>query len=140
MKFKSLARHEFKSDEIEVNLKGRAGRVTFSGKKFHWEISARKISGRPAKRAGREVFDADRVGATIVLRHWRAGDRFQPIGMKAATKLQDLFVNAKIPAARRRDLVVATTADGTIFWVEGLRIGEAVKLTKETRKQLAWDF
>jgi hypothetical protein len=47
-------------------------------------------------------------------------------------------VNAKIPAARRRKLVLATTADGTIFWVEGLRIGERFKLTPETRRQLVW--
>ncbi len=140
LKFKSLARHEFKSDEMEVNLQGRAGQVTFAGKKFRWEISARKISGRPAKKIGREVFDADKVGGKIVLRHWRAGDRFQPIGLRAATKLQDLFVNAKVPAARRRDLVLATTADGTIFWVEGLRIGEGFKLTPGTRRWLVWEF
>ena len=53
-------------------------------------------------------------------------------------KLQDLFVNAKIPAARRRELVLAAAADGKIFWVEGLRIGEQFKLTPETRRVFAW--
>jgi len=65
----------------------------------------------PQKMAGMEAFDADRVGDDITLRHWRAGDRFQPIGMKSAAKLQDLFVNAKISAAQRRELTLAATAD-----------------------------
>jgi hypothetical protein len=52
--------------------------------------------------------------------------------------LQDLFVNAKIPADRRRTLVLATTAAGEIFWVEGLRIGERFKLTPETTRRLVW--
>jgi hypothetical protein len=50
-----------------------------------------------------------------------------------------LFVNAKVPAARRRQLVVATTAAGEIFWVEGLRIGERFKLTPGVSRQLVWE-
>jgi tRNA(Ile)-lysidine synthase len=76
----------------------------------------------------------------MVLRHWHAGDRFQPIGLKSAAKLQDLFVNAKIPAARRRELVLAVAANGTIFWVEGLRIGEKFKLRPRTKRRLAWNW
>jgi len=86
----------------------------------------------------REFFDAERVGAKVVLRHWRPGDRFQPIGMKTAVKLQDWFTNQKIPATRRRELLLATTTAGEIFWVEGQRIGEAFKLTTATRKVLVW--
>ncbi len=70
--------------------------------------------------------------------HWRPGDRFQPIGLKSSAKLQDLFTNAKILRDRRRDLLVATTAGGEIFWVEGLRISENFKLISETMRRLAW--
>jgi tRNA(Ile)-lysidine synthase len=107
-----------------------------------WKISpARSATLRlPPSAIHREFFDADRVGGEIVLRHWRPGDRFQPIGLKSAVKLQDLFVNAKIPAARRRKLVLAATAAGEIFWVEGLRIGETAKLTPKTRRKLVWKW
>ncbi|HZI32110.1 MAG TPA: tRNA lysidine(34) synthetase TilS, partial [Candidatus Binatia bacterium] len=80
------------------------------------------------------------IGSEIILRHWRAGDRFQPIGLKSPAKLQDLFVNARIPATRRRELVLATTRTGDIFWVEGLRIGEKFKLTSRTRAKLNWNW
>ena len=131
----------FNSAELKLKLSNQAGLVKFAGQKFSWVLE--KMNGSPGhlpRRLGTEFFDADKIGGEIVLRHWRAGDRFQPIGMKSAVKLQDLFVNAKIPAARRRELVLATTAAGGIFWVEGLRIGEKFKLTPGTKRQLRWNW
>jgi tRNA(Ile)-lysidine synthase len=131
---------EFNTAELELKLSGRAGRVEFGGKEIRWEVQSQKKTLLPKKENNIEFFDADKIGGEIVLRHWRAGDRFQPIGLKSAAKLQDLFVNAKIPAARRRSLVLGETAAGGIFWVEGLRIGEQFKLTPETRRQLVWNW
>jgi tRNA(Ile)-lysidine synthase len=131
---------KFKADEMKFNLSGRAGCVRFGGGKFIWALKKYGSSrGRSPHQSKAEFFDADKVGSEIILRHWCAGDRFQPIGMKSAVKLQDLFVNAKIPAARRRNLILATTAGGVIFWVEGLRIAEKFKLTPATQRQLVWN-
>jgi tRNA(Ile)-lysidine synthase len=105
-----------------------------------WKQGRQTGAARPKPLAGREFFDADKVGARIVLRHWRAGDRFQPIGMAQAVKLQDLFVNAKIPRARRHALIVAATAAGEIFWVEDLRLGERFKLDGTTRRRWRWSW
>lgn len=123
-----------------IVFRNRAGKTAFGGVGFDWSISSwdgKKVIPRVA---GREAFDADKVGKRILLRHWRAGDRFQPIGMKSAVKLQDLFVNQKIPLASRRDLVVAETEHGEIFWVEGLRIGECGKRDAATRSVLVWQW
>ena len=128
----------FNAAEVKLKLSGRTRHVKFAGQRFSWSLESFGSSrGRLLQRT--EFFDADRIGGEITLRHWRPGDRFQPIGMKSAVKLQDLFVNAKIPAARRRVLVLAATVAGEIFWVEGLRIGEKYKLTPETRRQLRWN-
>jgi tRNA(Ile)-lysidine synthase len=129
----------FNADELKLKLSGRAGRVEFGGGKFRWQIRPQNETALPQKKAGVEFFDADRIGGEIILRHWRAGDRFQPIGMRSPAKLQDLFVNAKIPAARRRELVLAVTVAGEIFWVEGLRIGEKFRLMPVTKRRLRWD-
>jgi tRNA(Ile)-lysidine synthase len=130
---------EFNTNELEVNLSGRAAVVNFGGMKFDWSFGngSRKYSLHQIRR---EFFDADKVGSKIILRHWRAGDRFQPIGLKSAAKLQDLFTNAKIPRERRRDLIVAEAAGGEIFWVEGLRISENFKLTPVTELCLVWHW
>lgn len=122
----------------EWGLDGKQGAVSFDGVEVKWRIQppAPRTPVRPRK--NRERFDADKVGRRIVLRHWRSGDRFQPSGLGQPVKLQDLFTNAKIPAAERRRLLVAEAADGRIFWVEGLRIAEPFKLSGSTRVELGW--
>jgi tRNA(Ile)-lysidine synthase len=131
----------FNPAKLKWKLSGRSGRVEFGGKEFRWRVQPQKrpldLSKLP-KRGGVEMFDADRIGEGIILRHWRAGDRFQPIGLASPVKLQDLFMNAKVPVLRRRSLVLATTLGGEIFWVEGLRISERFKLTAATRRKWLW--
>jgi tRNA(Ile)-lysidine synthase len=87
---------------------------------------------------GVEFFDADQVGPRVVLRHWQAGDRFEPIGLGRTAKLQDLFTNAKVTAPEKRQRVIACAASGEIFWVQGLRIGETAKIRPQTRRFLEW--
>lgn len=123
--------------EAAVELGGPRGQVNFGPLAIQWSLAAGcKLPARRNHHA--ECFDADRVGASVLLRHWRDGDRFQPIGMSGSVKLQDLFVNQKVPRAHRHQLAVATTASGDIFWVEDLRIGELFKVTAATRRILKW--
>ena len=138
-----LARHrvsamEFNGGRQEFELMGGEGEEIFGATRFIWK----KMRVRPGfslgKRADGEFFDAEKVGKTVLLRHWQAGDRFQPMGMKTAVKLQDLFTNARIPRAERHEKVVAVGMDGGIFWVEGLRLGEGVKVGAQTRRILNW--
>jgi len=130
---------DFNPAEVRLKLAARAGQKVLAGRNIRWQIDPARGFGRPEKGAGIEYFDADKVGSAITLRHWRPGDRFQPIGMRSAVKLQDLFVNAKIPLQCRRELLLAATAGGEIFWVEGLRIGEIARLTKATKRRLSWE-
>ena len=128
----------FNANETVVKLAGRAGEVTFDGVRVRWRFNAVEKFKRPAARPACESFDADKVGGRITLRHWRAGDRFQPMGLRSSVKLQDLFTNWKIPRARRRELMVAAAENDEIFWVEGLRISENFKLTPQTKRRLVW--
>ena len=121
------------------SLQGRRGEIILKQINISWA----KVAGRSAqikRKQHCEVFDADKVGETIVLRHWKAGDRFQPIGMKSPVKLQNFFTNLKIPRAERHARLVATTERGELFWVEGLRISERFKLDKQSRRRLKWNW
>ena len=117
-----------------------AGTGEFAGVRFRWLVRAGRLRGRTRlePEPGRERFDAGQVGHRVTLRLWQPGDRFQPIGLPGAAKLQDLFTNAKVPRAERRRRVLGVTGSGEIFWVEGLRIGERFKLTGATRRVLEW--
>lgn len=128
---------DFNPATVEVDLDAGAGEFRFEGVRFQWQVT--NGSRMPKSHsAGIEIFDADQVGPGIVLRHWRAGDRFQPIGMPRPVKLQDLFTNQKVPRNRRHELVVATTGQNEPFWVEGLRISERFKLSNSTNRCLLW--
>lgn len=115
------------------------GKAVFSGVAVAWKFAPQlRRFRRPTPGKNREWFDAGKVGREVILRHWRPGDRFQPIGMQRSVKLQDLFVNARVPPAERRARLVATTAAGELFWVEGLRISECFKVEPTTRRRLCW--
>jgi tRNA(Ile)-lysidine synthase len=128
----------FSAKQVAVPLGDRAGEAVFDGVRLQWRFDMGKKLKRVKSPSRCEFFDADRVGAQVVLRHWQAGDRFQPIGMRSAVKLQDWFTNQKIARTRRHQLIVAAGVTGEIFWIEGLRIGERFKLTPPTKRRLIW--
>jgi len=127
---------DFKQGRIEARLEGESGEIEFAGRKLEWRKFAVRHGKWPAFGKGREYFDADKVGGRVILRHWQPGDRYVPCGSRHAVKLQDVFVNEKIQSERRRQLIVATDANGEIIWVEGLRIGDAFKLGPQTHNVL----
>jgi tRNA(Ile)-lysidine synthase len=137
---KTLVQSGFQAGEAVLQVNGNSGKTSFGGLDIRWEIIAggNQVKRAPRFLAGVEYFDADKVGSIVLVRHWRPGDRFQPIGLSSPVKLQDLFTNEKIPRSTRHQLVVVTTASGEIFWVEGLRIAERFKLDKRTRRRLKW--
>ena len=129
---------KFSDDAVELVLARKQGRIVFDAVEIFWKVSATRSSPKVAGRPGIERFDADAVGDRIALRHWQRGDRLQPIGMPAPVKLQDLFTNAKVPRSERHRRVLAATAQGDVFWAEGLRISERHKLRPQTRRVLEW--
>ena len=75
-----------------------------------------------------EAFIAE-PSAAVRVRRWCAGDRYRPLGAPGSAKLQDLFVNRKIPAARRMTLPIVFQENGGILWVPGLPPAEESKIT-----------
>ena len=131
-------------DSLNIDLRGSTRILVFGEKVVEWQLlEADSFSARPSKirsTHGTEIFDAQSVGNTILLRHWRQGDAYQPIGMKGSVKLQDLFTNAKLPEEQRHQLLVATTDKNEVFWVEGFRIGDRFKVSETTTEFLHWSW
>jgi tRNA(Ile)-lysidine synthase len=63
-------------------------------------------------------------GKTVQVRTRRPGDRIAPLGMTGSKTLQDLFVDAKLPAAARARLPVLVV-DDEVIWVPGYRVARA---------------
>lgn len=93
------------------------------------------------KRVGKETgyFDNSAVNGRLRVRTRRRGDAFQPLGMKGTKKLQDFFVDEKIPRLDRQEIPLLTVGDD-IAWVVGWRMAEKFKVTQGTREVLKVDF
>jgi len=74
---------------------------------------------------GRKVvrFDPERLDRPLLLRPWRAGDRFRPHGGRGSRLVSDVLVDAKVPRDRKDDVYVLCAGD-EIAWVVGHRLAE----------------
>ncbi len=67
------------------------------------------------------VFDYAKIALPLFVRSRRPGDRFQPAGMAGKSKkLQDYFVDEKVPRLKR-DAVPLLCTKQDIIWVVGMR-------------------
>ena len=58
----------------------------------------------------------------LYVRQWKAGDKFQPSGMKGSKKLQDFFVDNKIPLHQRKQIPIIVDKKDDIISVGDLRL------------------
>ncbi|HEU5079384.1 MAG TPA: tRNA lysidine(34) synthetase TilS [Opitutaceae bacterium] len=118
------------------------GRLELGGELFLPQggvLSAKLVAASEAIEGARRVGLGSKNYSVLVceslpmdVRCWRPGDRYQPLGSKGTTKLQDLFVNRKIAAPLRRQLPIIVRADGRIVWVPGLPPAEQSKVTGDS--------
>ena len=82
----------------------------------------------------RKWFDADRVEGELLLRTREEGDYFY-VAPGCKQKLQDYFVNAKIPLPERE--TIPLLSDGKhIVWILGYRISALCRISDETKRVL----
>jgi tRNA(Ile)-lysidine synthase len=85
--------------------------------------------------------DADKIQFPLILRHWRHGDRFCPLGMKGSKLLSDFFVNQKFTEYQKQNVWLLVSAEGDILWVVGYRIDDRFKIVNDTKTvfQCRWN-
>jgi tRNA(Ile)-lysidine synthase len=80
-------------------------------------------------------FDWDALEPPLEVRGWRPGDRFQPSGMRGSKKVQDFFVDEKIPRPERKR--TAFLGDRrAIHWIIGHRTSEPSRVRPWTERVL----
>jgi len=86
---------------------------------------------------GREVavFDLDSLTLPLEIRSRKVGDYFYPSGFGKRKKLQDFFVDKKVPRDER-DSIPIILSGNDIIWVTGYRMDERFKVTSDTKKFL----
>jgi len=69
----------------------------------------------------------------LIVRQWRRGDRYRPLGAPGRSKIQDMFVNRKIPPEQRMSLPVICMAGRGVIWVPGIPPAQEVAIQPETK-------
>ena len=114
----------------EAGLACQAVRQPFD----HARASAFRAGGLTATFAGAEV------GPALVIRAWQPGDRLRPLGLGGQKKVQDVFVDRKVPRGHRHRVPIVTDESGRIVWVAGHAVAEAVRVTPTTKSVVVLSF
>jgi tRNA(Ile)-lysidine synthase len=85
----------------------------------------RVLSGDPTV----AVVRADLCGGRWRVRNRHPGDRFRPLGLDGRKKLQDFFVDQKVPRQERDRVPLVVNEAGRIVWVAGYGIDEMFRVT-----------
>ncbi len=76
--------------------------------------------------------DYENLTFPLILRKWKSGDYFYPLGMKDRKKLSDFFIDSKFSVKDKEDVWLLCSKN-KIAWITGHRIDNRFKITKNTR-------
>ncbi|MDD4031873.1 MAG: tRNA lysidine(34) synthetase TilS [Bacteroidales bacterium] len=79
--------------------------------------------------------DYETLQFPLILRKWRNGDYFCPLGMKSLKKVSDFFINEKMSIIDKEKVWILYSGD-EIVWIVGRRIDHRYRVTPSTRKVL----
>ena len=134
------------ADSVKVKRANQSG-AAFSyplglGRSLYLSEIDKTISCKPVRKKIRmvrksnkafELFDGAKLAFPLGVRSRRAGDRFQPLGQPGFLKLKGYLINKRISAEDRDRLPLVVSGD-RIAWVGGVGLGEAFKITPETKR------
>jgi len=83
--------------------------------------------------------DASKIKFPLIVRNWKQGDYFYPLGMKKKKKLARFFIDNKLSQTQKEKIRVIEM-NKKIIWVIGMRIDERFKITPQTKEILKISF
>jgi tRNA(Ile)-lysidine synthase len=95
------------------------------GLTLQFKIVERAEVGRAYNGPEGTWLDPFKLPSELLLRNWRGGDRFCPVGCRKAQKLKELFRKSRIPAGQRKAWPVLASGD-EIVWVRGFPVAASM--------------
>jgi len=83
----------------------------------------RRFVAEPCPADSPDALDASLLGDSLLVRNWRAGDRFWPLYSKSEKKVKELLAQKHV-SGRERALWPVATSNGQIAWMSGFPVGK----------------
>ena len=123
-----IAIGKIKKKDTVSNYPFRSGKLRIDGYGTIRSTSS-KILTEPKDH--QHIVDADRIPTTAEWRFRRDGDMFSPLGLNGTKKLNDYFIDKKVPK-RLRDQIPVLAVDNKILVVADIEIADEIKVTDDT--------
>jgi tRNA(Ile)-lysidine synthase len=101
----------------------------FSLKMIDWSVAERDTKRESV------ALDADLLRSPLILRNWRSGDTYRPLGRRHRAKLKEMFRVRKVPNGQRPLWPVLESA-GNVIWTQGMPVAHEFSIGKQTQLAL----
>ncbi len=80
---------------------------------------------------GMAFLDLDKLQFPLIVRKWKAGEYFQPLGMKGFKKISDFFIDQKLSIPEKEETWIIYSGN-KVVWIAGYRIDNRFRISSET--------
>jgi len=115
-----------------VLIESPEGKVLYEGGALDLQLLAAQA---PTADASIAWLDGAAIKFPLLLRKWRPGDYFYPLGMRKKKKLARFFIDSKLSLVQKEKVWVLEM-DKKIIWVVGMRVDDRFRITDRTKQVL----
>ncbi len=116
---------------------------TFNNKNFALKLKNVQLNDRKKFKLPSDnsvaCLDSSLLSFPLILRKWKTGDSFFPLGMNHRKKLSDFFTDKKFSIAEKENVFVLLSGKDIVF-ILGHRIDDRYKVTDKTKKVFRIDY